>query len=380
MEFKLEHTNGNARAGEIDFGDIKVQTPVFMPVGTVASVKALDYKDLEDIGFKLSLGNTYHLYLRPTDKRIAALGGLKKFTTYSGAFLTDSGGFQAFSLSSGTKTTDEGVRFTSHIDGSKHLFTPESVLDIEYNLGSNIMMVLDDLIALPAEPKRMLKAVERTTDWARRSLEYHVQKQKEGVGAHQNIFAIVQGGTDKEMRTLSANGLTSINVDGRSFDGFAIGGLSVGEAPSEMYSTLDFTTPLLPTDKPRYLMGVGTPIDLLEGVERGVDMFDCVLPTRNARNGTLFTRTGRIGIKAARYQNDERPLDANCSCLACKRYSRAYLCHLFRANELTYFRLASLHNLTYYHDLMKDARVAILENRYAEFKQSVIDGWNSEKI
>ena len=380
MEFTLTAINENARAGEIDFGNIKVQTPVFMPVGTVASVKALDYQDIEDIGFKLSLGNTYHLYLRPGDKRIEALGGLQKFSTYSGAFLTDSGGFQAFSLSSGTKTTDEGVRFTSHIDGSKHLFTPQSVLDIEYNLGSNIMMVLDDLIALPAEPKRMLTAVERTTEWAKKSLEYHVLKQSDGIGLNQNIFAIVQGGIDEAMRKLSANGLTSINIDGRSFDGFAIGGLSVGEAPSEMYKTLDFTVPCLPKDKPRYLMGVGTPKDLLEAVERGVDMFDCVLPTRNARNGTLFSRTGRISIKASRYLNDEKPIDENCGCLACRRYSRAYLCHLFRAKELTYYRLASLHNLTYYYDLMKGAREAIIENEYASFKKSVEDGWNPEAI
>ncbi|MEY4505202.1 MAG: hypothetical protein RL154_1499 [Pseudomonadota bacterium] len=380
MEFKLQANSSLARAGEINFGDIKVQTPAFMPVGTVGSVKALDYQDIEDIGYKLSLGNTYHLYLRPGDKKIAALGGLKKFTTYSGAFLTDSGGFQAFSLSSGTKTTDEGVRFTSHIDGSKHLFTPESVLDIEYNLGSNIMMVLDDLIALPAEPKRMQTAVERTTEWARRSLVYHRQKRKDGVGLHQNIFAIVQGGTDEAMRTLSAKGLTSIEVDGESFDGFAIGGLSVGEAPSEMYKTLDFTTPLLPIDKPRYLMGVGTPQDLLEGVLRGIDMFDCVLPTRNARNGTLFSRTGRINIKGAKFLMDERPLDGNCRCLACRRYSRAYLCHLFRAKELTYFRLASLHNLTYYYDLMQGAREAILKDEYAKYKKDVEDGWNSEAV
>jgi len=365
MIFKVEQTDGYARASTLKTAHSTIQTPVFMPVGTVGSVKALDMQDiLNEIDAKIILGNTYHLYLRPTDKVIATLGGLHKFTTYNRSFLTDSGGFQAFSLSDISKASQDGIEFKSHIDGSKHLFTPEKVIDIQNNLGSDIMMILDDLIALPATAERIKLSVERTTQWAKRSIEYHRENQKNGIGVEQNIFAIIQGGTDKDFRTMSASQLTELD-----FDGFAIGGLSVGEANEEMYKTVEHTTPLMPEDKPRYLMGVGTPEDLVENVERGIDMFDCVMPTRNARNGTLFTSFGKMNIKGAKFKLDDNPIDFECECLTCKRYSRAYMHHLFRAKELTYFRLASIHNLFYYFNLMKQMREAILEKKFAEFKK-----------
>jgi len=365
MIFKVEQTDGNARASTIKTAHSTIQTPVFMPVGTVGSVKSLDMQDiLDEIDAKIILGNTYHLYLRPTDEVIASLGGLHKFTTYNRSFLTDSGGFQAFSLSDISKASQHGIEFKSHIDGSKHLFTPEKVIDIQNNLGSDIMMILDDLIALPATAERIKLSVERTTQWAKQSIEYHRENQKKGIGVEQNIFAIIQGGTDKNFRTMSASQLTELD-----FDGFAIGGLSVGEANEDMYETVAHTTKLMPEDKPRYLMGVGTPEDLVENVERGVDMFDCVMPTRNARNGTLFTSFGKMNIKGAKFKLDENPIDSECECLTCKRYSRSYMHHLFRAKELTYFRLASIHNLYYYFNLMKQMREAILGKSFAEFKK-----------
>jgi len=365
MKFTVEQTDGNARASTIVTAHSTIQTPVFMPVGTVGSVKSLDMHDMiEELDAKIILGNTYHLYLRPNDETIAQLGGLHEFTTYNRSFLTDSGGFQAFSLSDISKAKENGIEFRSHIDGSKHFFTPKKVIDIQNNLGSDIIMILDDLIALPASKERIQLSVERTTAWAKESIEYHRENQKNGIGVDQNIFAIVQGGTDKEFRTMSANQLTQFD-----FDGFAIGGLSVGESNEQMYETVAHTTPLLPQDKPRYLMGVGTPEDLVENVERGIDMFDCVMPTRNARNGTLFTSYGRINIKSARFKVDKEPIDKECSCHTCKRYTKAYMHHLYRSKELTYFRLASLHNLHYYLNLMKQMREAILNKNFANFKK-----------
>ena len=364
MTFTLEATSGNARACTIETAHSTIQTPVFMPVGTVGSVKALDMHDMDELlGAKIILANTYHMYLRPDDKTVAKLGGLHKFTTYPHSFLTDSGGFQAFSLSDISKPDANGIEFRSHIDGSKHYFTPEKVLDIQYNLNSDIMMILDDLVALPATQERIALSIDRTTQWAKQSIEYHRAKQQEGTGLHQNIFAIIQGGTDKAFRTKSATELCALD-----FDGFAIGGLSVGEANQEMYDTVEHTVQYMPSGKPRYLMGVGTPEDLIENIDRGVDMFDCVMPTRNARNATLFTSFGKLNIKAARYKFDEAPIDPECTCHTCQRYSRAYLNHLYRAKELTYFRLASIHNVHYYLTLMKQARAAILQDRYAEFK------------
>ncbi len=334
-----------------------------MPVGTVGSVKSLDSTDLEIfLDPEIILGNTYHLYLRPTDKIVNKMGKLHGFTKYPKSFLTDSGGFQAFSLSDNVKIDEGGITFRSHIDGSKHYFTPKKVIDIQANLGSDIMMILDDVVALPATQERIKASIERTTKWAEESIEYHKENQKSSKNLDQNIFAIIQGGTDRAFREKSAKELCKLD-----YDGFAIGGLSVGEANQDMYDTVEWTTQFMPENKPRYLMGVGTPEDLVENVARGIDMFDCVMPTRNARNGTLFTSFGKVNIKGARFKEDPLAIDPDCGCMVCKNYSRAYLNHLFRAKELTYFRLGTIHNLYYYLNLMKDIRRAILENKFSEF-------------
>lgn len=369
MKFTLKAESGKARYGVIETANSTIETPVFMPVGTVGTVKGLDMVDLkEHLKPEIILANTYHMYLRPSPEIVEKMGGLHKFTGFQKSFLTDSGGFQAFSLSDNVKIDENGIEFKSHIDGSYHYFTPEKVIDIQNSLNSDIMMVLDDLVALPATGERIAKSIERTTDWAERSLVHHKENQKNGIGTDQNIFAIVQGGTDLGFREKSAKELTSIQVDGESFDGFAIGGLSVGESAEDMYKTTEFTAPLLPEDKPRYLMGVGTPEDLIENISNGIDMFDCVMPTRNARNGTLFTTFGRISIKASRFKTDEQPIDPECTCFTCRNYSRAYLNHLFRAKEITYGRLGSIHNLHYYLTLMGEVREAIKEDRFDEFK------------
>jgi len=365
MELTQEKTSGKARACTIKTKHSTIKTPVFMPVGTIGSVKALDMEDVVDmLGAEIILANTYHMYLRPGDKTVAKMGGLHKFTTYPKSFLTDSGGFQAFSLSDISKASENGIEFRSHIDGSKHFFTPTKVIDIQNNLGSDIMMILDDLVALPATQERISLSIDRTTAWAKESIEYHKANQAKGIGTQQNIFAIIQGGTDKAFRTKSATELCALT----DYDGFAIGGLSVGEANQDMYDTVEHTIQYMPKDKPRYLMGVGTPEDLIENIERGIDMFDCVMPTRNARNGTLFTSFGNINIKGAKFKEDESPIDPECKCITCQRYTRSYLNHLFRAREITYFRLATIHNLHYYLNLMREVRVAILEDRFSEFK------------
>jgi queuine tRNA-ribosyltransferase len=365
MDFQIDKRDGKARACTIKTAHSTIKTPVFMPVGTVGAVKSLDASDLERfIKPEIILGNTYHLYLRPTDKTINKLGKLQGFTKFPKSFLTDSGGFQAFSLSNNVKIDEGGILFRSHIDGSRHYFTPKKVLDIQYNLGSDIMMILDDLVALPATKKRIRDSIDRTTAWAEESIEYHRENQKRGIGLNQNIFAIIQGGTDREFREKSAKELCRLD-----YDGFAIGGLSVGESNRDMYDTVEWTTQFMPEDKPRYLMGVGTPEDLVENVARGVDMFDCVMPTRNARNGTIFTSYGKINIKKATFKEDNTPIDSECDCMVCKTYSKAYLNHLFRAKEITYFRLATIHNLYYYLNLMSQMREAILLGKFGEFKE-----------
>jgi queuine tRNA-ribosyltransferase len=364
MQFFIDKTDGKARACTITTAHSTIQTPVFMPVGTVGAVKALDATDLETfLKPEIILGNTYHLYLRPGDNVVKTMGGLHGFTKFPKSFLTDSGGFQAFSLSDNVKIDENGITFRSHIDGSKHYFTPQKVIDIQNNLNSDIMMILDDLVALPASQERIKASIERTTRWAQESIEYHRANQAKGIGCDQNIFAIIQGGTDKAFREKSAKELCAMD-----FDGFAIGGLSVGEANQDMYDTVEWTTQFMPQNKPRYLMGVGTPEDLVENVSRGIDMFDCVMPTRNARNGTLFTSFGKVTIKAKQYETDPLPIDPECNCMVCQNYSRSYLRHLFRSREITYFRLATIHNLYYYLDLMKQMREAILEDRFDEFK------------
>lgn len=365
MQFTIDATQNNARACTIVTAHSTIQTPVFMPVGTQGTVKALDANDMLSLGAKIILGNTYHLYLRPGSKLVKKFGGLHGFSKFPNSFLTDSGGFQAFSLSDNSKPDANGIMFKSHIDGSKHYFTPQSVLDTQYDLGSDIMMILDDLVALPNTKERIKLSIERTTAWAKEAITYHKEQQAKGIGLNQNIFAIIQGGIDKEFRKLSAEQLCALT----DYDGFAIGGLSVGEANKDMYETVEWTTQFMPKDKPRYLMGVGTPEDLIENIERGVDMFDCVMPTRNARNGTLFTSFGRLNIRKACFKEDTLPIDEACSCYTCQNFSRAYLNHLLRAGEITYFRLASIHNIYYYLDLMKQAREAILAQNWVEFKK-----------
>lgn len=365
MQFQIDKMDGKARACTITTAHSTIQTPVFMPVGTVGAVKALDATDLANyLDPKIILANTYHMYLRPGGDVVKQMGGLHGFTKYPKSFLTDSGGFQAFSLSKNVKIDDNGITFASHIDGSKHYFTPKKVIDIQHELGSDIMMVLDDLVALPATQERIRDSIERTSRWARESIEYFRKKQKDGIGERQNIFAIIQGGTNKAFREKSALELCELD-----YDGFAIGGLSVGEANQEMYDTVEWTTKFMPADKPRYLMGVGTPEDLVENVERGVDMFDCVMPTRNARNGTLFTSFGKINIKKKEFKYDASAIDPECNCMTCKNYSRAYLRHLFRAREITYFRLATIHNLYYYLNLMQTMRDNIISNNFELFKK-----------
>ena len=364
MQFQIDKTDGHARACTIQTVHSIVQTPVFMPVGTLGAVKALDTTDLSTfIKPNIILANTYHMYLRPGDEVVAKMGKLHGFSKYPKSFLTDSGGFQAFSLSDNVKIDEGGITFASHIDGSKHYFTPKKVIDIQHNLGSDIMMILDDLVALPATQKRIAASINRTTRWAQESINYFREKQAQGIGLEQNIFAIIQGGTDKAFREKSAKELCAMD-----YDGFAIGGLSVGEANQDMYDTVEWTTQFMPSDKPRYLMGVGTPEDLVENVSRGIDMFDCVMPTRNARNGTLFTSFGKVNIKKAEYTSDANPIDPKCECMVCQTYSRSYLRHLYRAREITYFRLGTIHNLYYYLNLMKEMREAILEERFDVYK------------
>ena len=359
--FTISHTDGKARRGQLITAHGVVETPIFMPVGTVGSVKAVAPDDLITLGAEIILGNTYHLYLRPGDDRVARLGGLHNFAAWPRPILTDSGGFQAFSLSALSKFREEGVEFRSHLDGSKHLFTPEKVVAIQRNLNSDIMMVLDECVPWETPYEYTAKSIKLTTRWALRSREAYPKD------AGQNLlFAITQGGFFPDLRTASVEELCS-----HDFDGFAMGGLSVGEPKHIMHELLAHTAPQLPTHKPRYLMGVGTPLDIVEGIAHGVDMFDCVLPTRNARNGTLYTSQGKINIKRKEYAEAQGPLDPACQCYTCRTFSRAYLRHLFHAGEILSFRLNSLHNLTYFLDLVRGARAAIEEGRYEAYRQSI---------
>ena len=359
--FRITAQDGKARCGELHTAHGVVRTPIFMPVGTVGSVKAIAPDDLAGIGAEIILGNTYHLYLRPGDEVVAKLGGLHNFNQWHGPVLTDSGGFQVFSLNDLRRISEEGVEFRSHIDGSRHCFTPENVLDIQKNLNSDIMMVLDECVAYGASREYTQKSLELTTRWAQRARAAY----PEGAGQHL-LFGIAQGGFYKDLREESVRQITGIG-----FDGYALGGLSVGESKAKLTEFVYFSTPLLPEDKPRYLMGVGTPFDIINGIAAGLDMFDCVLPTRNARNGTLYTSQGKINIKRKEYAEDGSPLDPNCSCYTCRTFSKAYLRHLYTAGELLAFRLNSLHNLTYFLDLVRGAREAIKEGRFTTYKNSI---------
>jgi len=340
------------RVGRLATPHGAIDTPAFMAVGTQGSVKGLTPDRIRQSGTQIVLGNTYHLMLRPGDELIAELGGLHRFMAWDGPILTDSGGFQVFSLAGLSEKSEEGVMFQSHIDGSRHLLTPERSMQIQRNLGSDIVMAFDDCPAYGQDHQAVAASTARTTRWAQRCLDaFH--------GAPQALFGIVQGGMHPELRSRSAAELTAM-----PFDGFAIGGLSVGESKQEMYDTLAMTTPLLPDDKPRYLMGVGTPMDLIYAAGNGVDMFDCVMPTRNARNGQAFTSVGTVSIKQAQFRRDDKALDPNCACETCRLYSRAYLHHLYRSKEILSSVLMTQHNLSYYQGLMARIRSAIAAGAY----------------
>ncbi len=368
--FRVTATDGSARRGEIDTPHGRVDTPAFMPVGTQGAVKAVTQRDLEQVQADIILGNTYHLFLRPGDELIARRGGLHRFMNWPRPILTDSGGYQVFSLAGRRTVTEEGVWFRSHLDGSRHLLSPERAVDIQARLGSDIAMILDECVATPGDQDVARAAVARTLRWARRGRDRFLALQSGGgagevtvSNAGQAQFGIVQGSTYRPLREESAKATVDIG-----FESYAIGGLSVGEPPPVMYEVVEYTAPLLPADRLRYLMGVGTPLDLVEAVARGIDLFDCVLPTRNARNGQLFTRLGRLNIKNARYAEDDRPVDEACGCYTCRHASRAYLRHLFMAGEIGAATLNTLHNLTFYLDTMKRIRDAIAFGSFASFR------------
>ncbi len=375
LDFKLlkKDARTKARAGLLQTDHGTVRTPVFMPVGTRGSVKAVEQRELLEINAQIILGNTYHLYQRPGVDVLRSLGGLHSFISWSRPMLTDSGGFQILSLSELRKLTKDGVEFRSHIDGSYHFFTPEKIIEVERQIGADIIMVLDECPPYPAEREYIAKSVELTHSWALRCKESFVNS-SQLYNYNQFLFAIIQGGTHLDLRDRSATRL--IEAD---FDGYAIGGLAVGEPAEEMYRVTNHVTDILPEDKPRYLMGVGTPENLLEAVERGVDMFDCVMPTRNGRNAQIFTSKGVLNIKNAVYRLDESPLDSGCDCHTCKNYSRAYLRHLFNVGEILGLQLASLHNLRFFISLMEQARLSIIEERFVEFKEETLANMDKKK-
>ena len=373
FSFAVLATDGAARTGELRTPHGVVQTPAFMPVGTQGSVKAMRHRDLEDAGAQIILGNTYHLYLRPGDALIARRGGLHRFIGWRHPILTDSGGYQVFSLAARRKIDERGAEFRSHLDGSVHVLSPETAVDIQARLGSDIAMVLDECLAYPATRDETVESMQRSVRWAARC-RARFASIRGGAGADvgatnpgQAQFGIVQGGVFQDLRDQSAAETIAIG-----FEGYAIGGLSVGEPLDLMYGVVSATARRLPEHQPRYLMGAGSPQDLVECVARGIDMFDCVLPTRNARNGQLFTSQGRINIKNARYAEDESPLDPSCGCYTCRTHSRAYLRHLYLAGEMTAGVLNTLHNLTFYLDTMRRIREAISLRTFDNFRQEFL--------
>jgi queuine tRNA-ribosyltransferase len=371
--FTIRGTDGAARVGEFETPHGVVQTPAFMPVGTQGAVKAIHHRDLEEAGAEIILSNTYHLLLRPGDELIARRGGLHRFIKWPRPILTDSGGYQVFSLALRRAITEEGAEFQSHLDGSRHLLTPERATDIQARLGSDIAMVLDECIAFPATRDEAAAAMSRSVRWARRSRDRLLTLRDSPPGnvtvsnPGQAQFGIVQGGVFQDLRDESVAETVSVG-----FEGYAIGGLSVGEPLDLMYAVVAGTAGSLPADRPRYLMGAGTPEDLVECVARGIDMFDCVLPTRNARNGQLFTSQGRINIKNAKYAEDDGPLDPLCGCYTCRHHSRAYLRHLYMAGEMTAGTLNTLHNLSFYLDTMRRIRDAIVFRTFDSFRQEFL--------
>ena len=363
-ELIKECSKTGARAGKIHTPHGLFDTPMFMPVGTQASVKSVSPEELKDMGAGVILSNTYHLFLRPGEDLVKEAGGLHKFMNWDQAILTDSGGFQVFSLGDLRKITEEGVTFRSHIDGSKKFLSPEVATKIQMDLGADIIMAFDECVPYPADHDYTKQSTQRTTRWAKRCKDTLTR-------TDQGLFGIVQGGMYKDLRTMSVNDLKEMD-----FPGYAIGGLSVGEPKDLMYEILEHTVCQLPKDKPRYLMGVGTPDCLVEGVERGIDMFDCVFPTRVARNGTAMTWTGRLVIKNSEYTRDFRPIDEQCGCYACRNYSRAYIRHLVRVNEIFGLRLMTIHNLYFLLDFMRKMRESIMEDRFVEFQNKFLANYS----
>ena len=363
VSFRVIGEDGGTRArlGVLETPHGRVHTPVFMPVGTQATVKAMTPEEVRELGGEIILSNTYHLYLRPGHELIAGAGGLHSFMGWDGPILTDSGGFQVFSLARLARIGEEGVVFRSHIDGAEHFFTPEKAVAVQEALGADIAMAFDECVPYPCPYERAREAVERTTRWARRCLAARSKAHR------QALFGIIQGSVYRDLRERSAAELAELD-----FDGYGIGGLSVGEPKELMYAVLDYLVPLIPAGKPRYLMGVGSPDCLLEAVERGVDMFDCVLPTRMARNGTVFTSRGKLVVRNAEYAGDFTPLDPECDCYACRRFTRAYIRHLLKANEILGLRLTTIHNLHFTLRLMKDIRKAVGRGRFREFKREFL--------
>lgn len=364
---KEKHTG--ARLGEIITPHGTFQTPMFMPVGTLATVKSMSPEELKEMGSQIILSNTYHLWLRPGADLVEEAGGLHKFMNWDKGILTDSGGFQVFSLAENRKITEEGVHFRNHLNGAKMFLSPEKAIDIENKLGADIIMSFDECPPFNESYDYIKKSIERTSRWAERGLQAHKKP------AEQGLFGIIQGGGYKDLRLQSAKDLMSMD-----FPGYSIGGLSVGETKEEMNAVLDYLTPVIPDEKPRYLMGVGAPDSLIDGVIRGIDMFDCVLPTRIARNGTCMTSKGRLVVKNAKFERDFRPLDENCSCYTCQNYTRAYIRHLFKADETFGLRLTSYHNLHFLINLMNQVRQAILDDNLLEFREAFIEeyGYNQK--
>ena len=371
MSITYEHIktcrDTGARIGRLHTPHGTIDTPIFMPVGTLATVKTMSPEELVELGSQIILSNTYHLWLRPGEDIVKEAGGLHKFMNWDKPILTDSGGFQVFSLSDRRTIEEEGVHFRSHLDGSKLFLSPEKAMEIQHALGSDIMMAFDECPPYPASHEYVKNSIERTSRWAERCLKFHKES---GQDKTQALFGIVQGGEYQDLRAQSARDLVAMD-----FPGYAIGGLSVGEPKDIMYRMLEETIPLLPENKPRYLMGVGSPDALIEGVIRGVDMFDCVLPTRIARNGTCFTSSGRLVVKNKKFERDFGPLDPGCDCYTCKNYSRAYIRHLFKADEILGLRLTSYHNLYFLLKLMRDVRTAILNDNLLEFKEAFFEAY-----
>jgi queuine tRNA-ribosyltransferase len=363
FEIKTKDNSSSARTGIINTSHGQIRTPAFAPVASQGTIKALTHSLVKDLGADLILVNAYHLYLRPGLETISELGGLHSFISWDKPILSDSGGFQIYSLSPLVKVKRAGVQFASHLDGTKIFLTPEDVVDIQYYLGTDIMMALDYFLPYPSSKEDMRDAVELTTHWAQRSKKQYLTR-----NSHQLLWGITQGSVNWELRRKSTEELMAVD-----FDGYALGGLGIGEPKSQFMEVVEKSDSLLPKEKPRYLMGIGYITDILDAVERGIDFFDCVLPTRNARNGTIFTSQGKIVIKNKKYETDERPLDANCSCYTCRNFSRAYLRHLYERNEISSAILNTIHNLYFYLDIFEKIRQAIQNNLFSNFKKKLID-------